>query len=246
MKIMLKAIFLPLLFIFSSSAFSDSWYKIEVIIFANNDPMAIHEEFWPEINEIPVNDRAVELKGQSNDGDDLTAYQSLPNSRHELNSAKNSLNNSGDYRVLFHKAWVQPVSRTQNPRPIKISAGRVLDNGMQELEGHIAVGRGRYLHFRPDLYISQPGAANNKATPLTKEKPQAQAMLTMQGESDTATETEVQAIQSLAETTSAFPVIPEILTAHQNQARRMKSEELHYIDHPLMGILVEIIPLETE
>ena len=42
----------------------------------------------------------------------------------------------------------------------------------------------------------------------------------------------------------AFPALPEILTVNLNQARRMKSEELHYIDHPLMGVLVEIKPVK--
>ncbi|WP_415884503.1 CsiV family protein [Neptuniibacter sp. QD34_54] len=242
MKIMLKAIFLPLILIFSSSAFANSWYKVEVIIFANNDPMAIHEEFWPEINEIPLRDRAVALKGKPGAGENPTAYQSLPTSRHSLKSVKNRLNNSGDYRVLFHEAWMQPVSHTQNPRPIKISAGRVLDNGMQELEGHIAVGRGRYLHFRPDLYISHLAAPSNKAQEVISEETQTEAMLTMQGDSEVKSET-TQTTQVIAETASSFPMIPEVVTAHQNQARRMKSKELHYIDHPLMGILVEITPL---
>jgi len=245
MKIMLKAIFLPLIFIFSSSAFASSWYKVEVIIFANNDPMAIHEESWPEINEIPFRDRAVALKGRPSAGENPTAYQSLPSSRHSLKSVKNRLNNSSDYRVLFHEAWMQPVSHTQNPRPIKINAGRVLDNGMQELEGHIAVGRGRYLHFRPDLYISQLVAPSNNAPTVPAEETQTEAMLTMQGQSETPPEAAqtTQAIQTIAKTASAFPMIPEVLTAHQSQARRMKSKELHYIDHPLMGILVEIKPL---
>lgn len=242
MKIMLKAIFLPLILIFSSSAFANSWYKVEVIIFANNDPMAIHEEFWPEINEIPLRDRAVALKGKPGAGENPTAYQSLPTSRHSLKSVKNRLNNSSDYRVLFHEAWMQPVSHTQNPRPIKISAGRVLDNGMQELEGHIAVGRGRYLHFRPDLYISQLAAPSNKAQEVISEETQTEAMLTMQGDSEVKSET-TQTTQVIAETAPSFPMIPEVVTAHQNQARRMKSKELHYIDHPLMGILVEITPL---
>lgn len=239
MKIMLKAIFLPLLFVISNSTFANSWYKVEVIIFANNDPMAIHEEIWPEINEIPLRDRAVALKGRAGAGENPTAYQSLPSSRHSLKSIRNRLNNSGDYRVLFHEAWMQPVSHTQNPRPIKISAGRVLDNGMQELEGHIAIGRGRYLHFRPDLYISQlvTPSANTPA-----DETQTEAMLTMQAESESTLQA-AQTEQTVANTVSAFPAIPEILTAHQNQARRMKSKELHYIDHPLMGILVEMKPL---
>jgi hypothetical protein len=39
-------------------------------------------------------------------------------------------------------------------------------------------------------------------------------------------------------------LIKEIISL--NQKRRMRSEELHYIDHPRMGILIKIIRFTTE
>jgi len=242
MKTLLKTVLTPLLLATSMSASASSWFKVEVVIFASNDGSAIGEEFWPEINEIPLKDRTVPLKPRVTDGQAPTAYQSLPTSRHGLRSIKNRLNNSPDYRVLFHEAWMQPVSRTQNPRPIKINAGQILDNGFHELEGYIAVGRGRYLHFRPDVYLSQQVSAdalNQAAEAAPTEKLEGEMLLTMQNtEQDQAAQP-----QTLDPNLGAFPAIPEVLTVQLNQARRMRSKEVHYIDHPLMGILVEIRPL---
>ena len=41
---------------------------------------------------------------------------------------------------------------------------------------------------------------------------------------------------------TAINEIP-LRAAHVNQSRRMRSNELHYIDHPLLGILVRVTPL---
>ncbi|MCB1761188.1 MAG: peptidoglycan binding protein CsiV [Gammaproteobacteria bacterium] len=42
------------------------------------------------------------------------------------------------------------------------------------------------------------------------------------------------------------PLLPgEFQSYRFKQHRRMRSKELHYIDHPLMGVLIEILPLES-
>ena len=113
---------------------------------------------------------------------------------------------------------------------------------MYELDGYIAVGRGTYLHFRPNLFLSRKLTADENAllqSPInttvenSADNAQAAALITMQA-SSTATS---------AMSNELLPAIPDILTVNLDQARRMKSKELHYIDHPLMGILVEIRPV---
>jgi hypothetical protein len=43
------------------------------------------------------------------------------------------------------------------------------------------------------------------------------------------------------------PLLPgEFQNYRFKQHRRMRSKELHYIDHPLMGVLIEILPLENQ
>ncbi|WP_286238675.1 CsiV family protein [Neptuniibacter halophilus] len=227
----LRLLALPFLLLTGYSQAADL-FKVEVIAFANKDQGALSDEYWPVINEIPEKSRAIYL------GSDSAGYQRLSGGSLNLHDEKNRLRNSGHYRILYHGGWVQPVYQTLDPRPIRIQAGEILDNGMYELDGYIAVGRGRYLHFRPDLYLSQrlsPAQTEQLKRSPGKQQPDTStaAMLSMQSSST--------AVSTLS--SAQFPVIPQILTVHQDQARRMRSSELHYIDHPLLGIVVQITPV---
>lgn len=234
-----RAIILSVLALTTLTAHAADWYKVEVVVFANQDSAPLADEYWPEIKEIPVPSNALNLKPSNAEG---SAYKRLPSSSLSLHDAKKRLRNSGPYKILFHAGWMQPVYRTQTPRPIHITGGEILDNGMYELDGYIAVGRGTYLHFRPNLFLSRKLTADENAllqSPInttvenSADNAQAAALITMQA-SSTATS---------AMSNELFPAIPDILTVNLDQARRMKSKELHYIDHPLMGILVEIRPV---
>ncbi|EAR60589.1 CsiV family protein [Neptuniibacter caesariensis] len=231
MKRILKAVALSGLLTLSNNAFTADWFKVEVVVFANNASEPLSAEYWPTITEIPEKSRATYLGGEGNG-----AYQRLSSSALSLKQAKNSLRAKGDYKVLFHSAWMQPVVETQNPRPIKIRGGDILDNGMHELEGYIAVGRGRYLHFRPDLYLNRPLSTEESA--LLKNPISSQAK-----DSISDTQLTMQSASGAAPSNNLIQ-LPDILTVNLNQARRMRSKELHYIDHPLMGILVEIKPAQ--
>jgi hypothetical protein len=224
----------------SPTTYAESWYKIEVVVFANQNNSNLKDEFWPEVSEIPRPSNAIALKARNAEGN---AYKKLTGDELSLHSEKKRLSNSGAYRVLFHEGWMQPVRHTQNPRPIRITGGNILDNGMYELDGHIAVGRGTYLHFRPNLFLSKQLTADQTAMlkqassnpPINEtEENSAASLLTMQASSDAESSLDQNILMD----------IPEILTVNLDQARRMKSKELHFIDHPLMGILVEIKPVD--
>jgi hypothetical protein len=217
---------------------AEDWYTVEVIIFANNGNEALDDEYWPEIPDLPVRSSII-LAPPSKSDADLAAFQQLPGSLLSLNQELAQLKRSSNYRVLYHSGWMQPVAETQNPKPIRIQGGNILDNGMFEIDGYIGIGKGRYLHFRPDLYFSR-SLTTTESNLLLKAKA-----------IETQTETIEPAPQPSAgtavNTAAVRPLelfIPETLTVNLNQARRMRSKELHFIDHPLFGVLVEIKPVE--
>ena len=220
MKNLIQKLLIICFFLTSFSAQAEvSWYKVEVIVFANLDESTIDDEKWQPITEVPQR-KSVALKAPS--AEQTVPYSLIPRSQLNLTSDKQHLSRSGKYKILYHSGWVQPVTETQKPFPVRITAGEIMDNGMYELDGYVAVGRGRYLHFRPDLYFSrkvQKAPAMPEALPV-----------------DTNASAALPALQ--------FPELPEILTVNLNQARRMRSEELHYIDHPLFGVMVEILPMD--
>ncbi|MFW1677818.1 CsiV family protein [Pontibacter sp. JAM-7] len=198
----------------------DNWYSIEIIIFSNEESAAVQAETWPLLPE-PAQRDAVNLQPAAVDA---TPYSLMAAEKLTLTTAKAQLQRSGQYRTLLHTGWIQPVQRTQNPTPVRIVAGNILDNGRYELEGYLGIGRGQYLHVRPDLYL------NRILSP-------AQANALEQARS-------AEPVASAAELNTLPFSLQEVLTVHMDQPRRMRSGEVHYIDHPLFGMVVSINPLQ--
>lgn len=206
-----------------SQAHSASWYQVEVLIFANEDPAALDDEFWPTGLTIPAKPNAVPLasstKGQQ-------AYRTVPRSSLLFTSERKRIAKYDGFRVLYHGGWTQPVTSKRNARPVHIKAGQILDNGQYELEGYITIDKGRYLHFRPNLFHSRQLTAQERNT-----------LHSFEQQSD-STE------QSSNTPQTGSLEIPDFLTVQMDQGRRMRSKEVHYLDHPLMGILVLMLPLK--
>ncbi len=88
---------------------------------------------------------------------------------------------------------------------------------MQELEGTVAVTLGRYLHFEADLYFHAP---------LLGMQPVAVALDAEGG------------ALLLSQPASGSKYM------QLNESRRMRSTETHYLDHPKLGLVVRIDPVE--
>nr|WP_067294850.1 CsiV family protein [Marinobacterium profundum] len=163
-------------------------YKVEVLVFANQDPAALKEQTWNTL-EIPRLAGAAEL-GSGGSG----PYQRLPGNNLVLTAEKNRLARQQGFRTLFHGAWYQPVGNQNSSRAVHLRGGQLMPNGAYELDGYISIDRDDFLHLRPDLYYTS-------INPQTVEKLQ---MATL------------------------------------NTPRRIKANQIHYLDNPLFGVLVLI------
>lgn len=222
-----------------------SWYQIEVLVFANEDPSALDDEFWPKGLDIRHPANSVKLRVPGSNGGHYDPYELLPSSAMLLNDEKARMVRSGQYRPLFHAGWLQPVEQQNRATPIHIQAGDMLDNGMYELEGYITIDRGRYLHFKPDLYHSKKLTEYESQLLrefLTPDQPP--TVTEVLGDNSTSETASAAAIEPLS--SPALLELPEFLTVNMKQGRRMRSQELHYLDHPLMGILVVMLPVDKK
>ena len=109
------------------------------------------------------------------------------------------LQRSNVYRVVFHRAWIQPVPDRDQLRPMLIQVGERIGAGWR-IEGFLGVTRGRYLHLDTRLWFT-PNAAPD------------------------------------AQTTD--PGYMEL-----REQRRMRSGEMHYLDHPKFGVLARVDPVQ--
>lgn len=205
-------------------------YKVEVLVFSHLSSDALDDEIWPAINSLPA------LPSRSLDyyqADQANGYFTrLPKSSLSLSAKQASLRRSATYHVLFHEAWIQPVSGVKNQNRVRINGGDILDNGLYQLDGYISVDKGRYLHFRSDLFHSRqlsPAESQRLLTPNVVNIPTEDPAGAETG-SDSSNGN-----RYLTQTT-----VPDFLTVEMKSARRMRRNELHYIDHPLFGMLVRI------
>ena len=179
-----KTLLIFIVFIASQSALGKD-YIIEMIFFANMQDSS---------ESVHISNRAVipDLKGAMVlDESSTNGFISLDADIFQLSDKAKALNNSGNYRVLKHMAWLQPGLAKEDP--------------VNELDGTVKIVLGRFLHLYTDLVYRKTFTISS---------------------GDALGRNRV-----LAD----FPV---------KSHRKMRSKTLHYVDHPYLGILIEIRPIE--
>ncbi|MEZ5560367.1 MAG: CsiV family protein [Pseudomonadales bacterium] len=155
------------------------------------------------------------------------SYTWLPDDSLTLSREAGRLARAPGYQVLQHGRWLQPVPPRDAPQPLLIQAGTRLEGGWQ-LEGTLDLSLGRYLHFNARLWYYEPllGAAPI-SVPLAA------------GAGNPGPSPEP-ATGAGPESLPAPPAGAYLLLA---ESRRMRSGELHYLDHPKFGVLVRSDPV---
>src|SRR5690606_18256060 len=206
----MKKIGLVLALLTSLAAHAQPLYRVEIIVFARDTAEAETEENWAKQYDLRYPAQTVVL--QPNDGTGAS-YQLLPDDALQLKRESTAIRQRRNFRVLAHQGWLQPLAPPAQAPHVFISGGQQV-GAHRELEGTFAVGVEHFLLADANLWLSRLPAAGTigdfAATPLP---------LPPRSEPATA---------------QTFPVQTVVL----NEQRRMRSGELHYFDHPKMGLLV--------
>ncbi|MEH6588172.1 MAG: CsiV family protein [Halioglobus sp.] len=185
-----------------------------------------------------------------------TPFTALAKKSAEFYGKAAYMQRSGRYKTLFHETWVQPVRGKSTAVPIIID--RSGDSGnWPQLQGSIKLHIARYLHIETNLWLNTqgqylPGEWRMPAPPLgplsviieEPEEEPADPYFLNQEPTPLPGETAVSAEGMLAEETG--PVYPWRHAVLLQQKRRMRSQEVHYIDHPLLGVVIKFMPLDEE
>jgi hypothetical protein len=162
------------------------------------------------------------------------SYRPLPRASLALRGEARAMARTGRYRVILHRAWVQPIPERRKGMPVLIQAGeRFGDRWL--IEGSVSVTLGRYLHIDVNLWHQGP-LAPPPITPAVELRPAAAepTIETPAGVETTGPELALDPVMRLP--ADGYMVLDE--------RRRLRSEELHYLDHPKFGVLVRIDPIE--
>ncbi len=151
------------------------------------------------------------------------SFLELPDSFSDFRQTNQAIGRAGQYRVLYDAVWRQPVGDPGSATPIFVAGGNRY-GWLAELQGSVALefnaSRDRVI-FGADLWLAEfsgaPGSQLSLPPPPEEFRDAAGG--------------------------SAPPVIGRIYSMRQQ--RELRSGEFHYLDHPAMGILVQIVPYDV-
>ncbi|MAZ89759.1 MAG: hypothetical protein CL693_19155 [Cellvibrionaceae bacterium] len=175
------------------------------------------------------------------------AYYLLPKAMRALNEQAQELKWSRAHRVLFHEAWRQPILNSDRATSILVSAGESYGQH-KELEGTFSISVSRYLHLRTNLWFTQFAHNYGQDKGLWPDLPtspeQLDYSITKIEEDITSPWDKIEPLNDEYDKILARPFVPERI-ALIKQKRRMRSKEIHYVDHPNVGIILLIEPYEV-
>ena len=245
MKKFITSIFSLLLLLTITSAHAETTrYNIEIVIFEDSSDRYLNSEQWPVIHH-PENIPTTDLTNQKSDTFPIIDQE--PESKNkqakypESNSVINVTHHTSDalaahvarliqssrYKVLFHQSWQQ--TGLSNTDAINIQVDTTRSNNKEEHNVAIL----NPAHQLPDI-------SNQKL----KSNIQGTLKLVLGRYLHIHTDLLYKRLNNVDKQT--FPTLDsKVFSKFKIKSqRRMRSKELHYIDHPLLGILVHVIPIE--
>ena len=223
----LRSILLLLLaqLVFTSAQARD--YAIEVIIFANKAELSQSATISAS--------QAIQAANQGINFNNIeeyedTGWEPLEIEQYQLRDRAIQLERSGRYQVLKHLAWKQPVVERKDALPIIINAGRDYSSAFPERMF-------RQVEFN-DSNFTTGQDQDNQLHEL-----EGTITIAISRYIHLYTDLVFRMPQLSTESLSRDQVLADFgIKSH----RRMRSRELHYVDHPLVGILIEATPIEEE
>ncbi|MBV1870054.1 MAG: peptidoglycan binding protein CsiV [Gammaproteobacteria bacterium] len=225
---------------------TENWYQVEVLIFRYDIPFEATQEQWPKNikRSFPYNLSVLDTQASESNQE---PFRALSTELFSFSNYEQELKRRKGIRTLYHTAWLQPRLDKTVSLPLLIQAGDLTEDNQFELEGYIRISIKRYIHIETDLWLSnyQP---KEKQTDYWREFSSITDPLSYEGGLHA----------SLSEPSPSRPSYTEALAplprkqqpyrtkyiAQMQQTRRMNRDELHYLDHPLFGLLVRTIRYE--
>lgn len=243
-----------LLLLVSMPSMAQREFDIEVIVFKRSVDPEKTTEAWPNV--LPDIDltKAGSLSNaqyRSNKG-----VQLLPTSTYELTPQADDLRRHAGFSVLLHTAWRQDDRGRASAPTFRIKGGKdysgsfmpdgsVYSNDMAEspvddvieesvakpqyeLNGKLQIYVQHYLYADAQFDLKRPSVREVVIETTEYAEP------TEEQSSDSVVAGNMQQIEYTTE-------VEKFLKSYRlDQKRRMRSGEIHYFDHPLMGMIIQV------
>lgn len=189
----------------------------------------------------------------------------LPPDERVLNESAAALDRRKAYRVLFHEAWLQQLESPENAAALVVNGGSSYGNHFA-LEGSVKFSKKRFLHINSNLWLNdfdtlphnsgqdewQHYYADAIMLPLVPTAPLVRpdnnvdisdnaGMLQAANPKNSPAHIFTQNKQ--ANVQNNF-IVKHVYT--MKEYRRLKRNEVHYLDHPRFGLIVTISKYEPK
>lgn len=159
------------------------------------------------------------------------SFLQLPSRLSDFQQTNRALERSAEHRLLFHGLWRQPVENTANAIPVFVSGGEIFGDH-PELQGSITIrfndNRDRVV-IDADLWLTEFSTVPLQTAAWELPLPPA-GFLPLQAQS-----------RRDSNNVTWHP----IQVYHMQQSREMRSTEFHYLDHPALGLVIEVNPYDV-
>ena len=191
------------------------------------------------------------------------AFRALPASALDLGAVADRLDRSNDYRVLLHVGWNQPGFSDDEAPAVHLGtlgalAGgeeRSAGPGGEEVEGVVRFWRRRFLHVDVDLSFgdieawrerkegadpaaTRPGGESPVPEPTTDGARAGTPARPAAGSAESAGGSTAEGDEPDTAAGRAAGADEPLRVARLTRSLRLRSGRLHYIDHPLFGVLL--------
>lgn len=241
----------------------ERWFQVEVMVFTNPEREIDNPEAWPTFTSISTPKQfislsavdtaeTIELTEQelaelnteqmeiSVSAAGLVPFEALSEYERKLNDQRQRLEQTRSHRILFHQAWNQPVPDRNNTVPIRISGGEKYGR-QAELQGFIELYVERFLHLRTDLHFLEYTVSQDPFSIVTEDgEPSFGSGIENFG-GLSLLNTESPMTTRISRSDNDFYVATS--SAALQELRRMRSQEIHYLDNPKFGVIILITPL---
>lgn len=252
------------------AAAATRWYHVEVVLFAQGaDDAAWRRNDWREEGPPDLAKNTVELlPGLDADGlpagsNRRHAFRSLPPSALDLGAVADRLDRSNDYRVLLHAGWNQPGFSDDEAPAVHLGtlgalagAGeRSAGTGGEEVEGVVRFWRRRFLHVEVDLSFGDIEAWRERKEGAAQARPGGESAvpglpaagartgtpaLPAEGSAGSAGGSAAEGDEPKTDARRVGGADEPLRVARLTRSLRLRSGRLHYIDHPLFGVLLVV------
>lgn len=207
-------------------------YRVEMVLFRHTDPKAMRSEVWQSANIAGLAD-AVRL----HEADRHSGFRDASRTPFALRGIVTQLEESPLYQVIASFAWEQPGLPPEAALPLRIQAGPLL--------GHRAPEQVPVL----DTWRIEPAM---QRAPEAPEPPEVlyevDGTVTLSLARFLHLQTDLLYRRAANEPLAGDHVRTVegglFVESNVSERRRMRSREVHYLDHPMLGVIVEVTPRE--